>query len=215
VKSLFRYGTALYYLRQYKQAQHEFSNLLKVDPHNKNGLEYLRHTDQKLAKIKREAYEKLYQGEIIGESTGIGKRVIQVEEINMDEKLSQIIEEENSNDLEKVKLSNKNENMKNSNMIEEIEEEKVPEKLKERSSKIEFLSKTDVSNIQRSKQIKIINEFIENSEEQEELRKLEVERKEKKNRRKRGKRKNKNKASGNINQNFKEEKKVDNSENNI
>jgi len=179
VKSLFRYGTALYYLKKYKQAKLEFSNLLRVDPHNKNGQQYLRHTEEKLAKIKLEAYEKLYLGEIIGDSTSIGKNVIQVEEINLDSKLAQ----------NTPKLADA-----------PIEEPAAPQEETsplERESKTEFLSKTDVSNIHRDKEEdKKIDDFIENYEEQEELKRLEQERKSsKKGKKKRGKRKKKSKES--------------------
>lgn len=182
VKSLFRYGTALYYLRQYKQAKMEFSNLLRVDPRNKNGQEYLRHTEQKLAKIKIEAYEKLYLGEIVGGSTGIGKSIIKVQEINIDKK-------EAENIPEKIEFK------------EEDKSEEIKEEVKEeRESKTELLSKTDVSNIKRDKgEDKSINEFIENPEEQEELRRLEEERKN--NQRKKGKKKNRKRGKGKKNKN--------------
>lgn len=180
-KSLFRHGTALYQLKKYKEAKREFNNLLKIEPSNKNGLEYLRHTEQKLAKIKDEAYEKLYYGEIIGGSTGIGKNVIKVEEIHMDPKLQQQI----------------------SNHVTELQEKKeqdLPEHTKEnkaeRESKNEFLSKTDVSNITRNKEeAKGLDDFVEDAEEQAELRKLEEERKGKKSK-KRRKRKDRKSEEG-------------------
>lgn len=190
IKSLFRHGTALYYLKRYKEAKREFNNLLRIEPSNKNGFEYLRHTDQKLSKIKTEAYEKLYYGEIVGDTTSKGVSVIRVEEINLDPKLRQQMEEQ------KEKVANKD-------LVKEIE---VKEKLEDskhdgvRESKTEFLTKTDVSNIARNKgEQKNLDEFVENKEELEELKKLEEERKNDGNKRK--KRKDRKKKNKNNNQN--------------
>lgn len=189
MKSLFRHGTALYYLKRYKEAKREFNNMLKIEPSNKNGLEYLRHTDQKLSKIKTEAYEKLYYGEIVGDTTSKSVSVIRVEEINLDPKLKQQLEEQ------KEKAAN--------SLVKEIE---IPEKAEDskndgvRESKTEFLTKTDVSNIARNKgERKDLDEFVENKEEMEELKKLEEERKNNSN--KRRKRKDRKKKNKNNNQN--------------
>lgn len=196
VKSLFRHGTALYYLKKYKEAKHEFNNLLRADPSNKNGLEYLRHTEQKLAKIKAEAYEKLYYGEIIGNTTGIGKGVIKVEEIHMDPKLKKQMEEEKQAKLDQVE--DKPTDSKSKPLIKEIdstENSKTADAAPARESKSEFLSKTDVSGITRNKEEqKDTSQFVENAEEEEELRKLEEERQNQK-AKKKGKRKNKKKKT--------------------
>jgi tetratricopeptide (TPR) repeat protein len=191
VKSLFRHGTALYYLKKYKESKHEFNNLLRLDPQNKNGMEYLRHTDQKLAKIKLEAYEKLYYGEIIGDSTQIGRSVIKVEEIHMDSKLKLQVQEENSR---KAKASSSD--TKNS-LIQEIPDDDQlngnDDPASERKSKVEFLEKTDVSGITRAKEEeKSLGDFVENEDEEEELRKLkELSRKQKPRKGKRNHKKNK------------------------
>lgn len=190
MKSLLRHGTALYYLKRFKEAKWEFNNMLIIEPSNKNGLEYLRHTDQKLSKIKLEAYEKLYYGEIVGNTTSKGVSVIRTEEINLDPKQRQQMEEQ------KEKVASKK-------LIEEVEEVKNEGV---RESKTEFLTKTDVSNIARNKgERKDVDEFVENKEELEELKRLEEERKnDSKKRRKRKDRKKKNKNT-NIEQNVQDQ----------
>lgn len=195
-KSLFRHGLALYRLKKYKEAKREYNNLLKVDPKNKNGLEYLRHTDQKLANIKREAYDKLYYGEIIGDSTRRGNKIIPVEEINMDPKLKKQVEEEESKKQDATQDTN-------TSHVKEIPKQGVKEsdKPQDRESKHEFLSKTDVSNITRNKEnTKDVNEFVEDANEEEELKRLEEERKAKGNKKgKKGKKKGKkNKGKNNV-----------------
>jgi hypothetical protein len=164
---LFRHGTALYYLKRYKEAKHEFNNLLRVDPNNKNGIEYSKHTDQKLSKIKMEAYEKLYYGEINGNSTSIGVNVIKVEEINMDPKLKKQIDEKHVADSNHQNSQPEKENSK----ISEVNGD--DRTVEERQSKSEFLSKTDVSGIKRDKEeTKKLDDFVENAEEEEELKRL-------------------------------------------
>jgi tetratricopeptide (TPR) repeat protein len=184
MKSLLRHGTALYYLKRYKEAKREFNNMLIIEPSNKNGLEYLRHTDQRLSKIKLEAYEKLYYGEIVGNTTSKSVSVIKTEEINLDPKQRQQMEEQ------KEKIASKK-------LIEEVEAAKNGGV---RESKTEFLTKTDVSNIARNKgERKDVDEFVENKEELEELKRMEEERKnDSKKRRKRKDRKKKNKNSKNT-----------------
>jgi tetratricopeptide (TPR) repeat protein len=190
MKSLLRHGTALYYLKRFKEAKWEFNNMLIIEPSNKNGQEYLRHTDQKLSKIKLEAYEKLYYGEIVGNTTSKSVSVIITEEINLDPKQRQQMEEQ------KEKIASKK-------LIEEVEEAKNGGV---RESKTEFLTKTDVSNIARNKgERKDVDEFVENKEELEELKRLEEERKnDSKKRRKRKDRKKKNKNT-NIDQNVEDQ----------
>jgi tetratricopeptide (TPR) repeat protein len=190
MKSLLRHGTALYYLKRFKEAKWEFNNMLIIEPSNKNGQEYLRHTDQKLSKIKLEAYEKLYYGEIVGNTTSKGVSVIRTEEINLDPKQRQQMEEQ------KEKIASKK-------LIEEVEEVKNEGV---RESKTEFLSKTDVSNIARNKgERKDVDEFVENKEELEELKRLDEERKnDSKKRRKRKDRKKKHKNT-NIDQNVQDQ----------
>ena len=144
LKSMFRHGTALYYLKRYKEAKHAFNNLLRMDPNNKNGIEYLKHTDQKLSKIKMEAYEKLYYGEINGDSTSVGVNVIRVEEIHMDPKLKKQIDEQH------VSGSNHAPQEKENSKISEVNGD--DRTVEERQSKADFLSKTDVSGITRDKE---------------------------------------------------------------
>jgi len=118
-----------------------------------------------LAKIKDEVYEKLYYGEIIGGSTGIGKNVIKVEEIHMDPKLQQQINN-HASELEAKKEAD---------LTQDIKESKT-----ERESKNEFLSKTDVSGIKRQKEdSKGRDQFVENAEEEAELKRLQDDRKNK------------------------------------
>ena len=59
VKSIGRRGTANYYLGNIKQAKRDFVRALKLDENNNQFFEYLRKTDEKLLKIKQEAYEKI------------------------------------------------------------------------------------------------------------------------------------------------------------
>lgn len=179
LKSLFRHGTALYYLKRYKEAKREFSNLIRLDPKNKNGVEYLRHTEQKLSKIKHEAYEKLYFGEIVGDTTGYGNGIIRVEEINLDPKIRKEIEEQ------KAKVEQNHANTNNS----KIQSPNIPEEKQEisgRESKNELLSKTELGNITRQKEdSKDASAFVESAAEEEELRKLEEERKKSKGKKRR------------------------------
>lgn len=166
-KSLFRRGTALYHLKRYKEAKAAFNKLLMVDPKSKDGLSYLTHTEQKLSKIKMEAYEKLCYDEPIGDSTKIGNKVIPVQEVNVDPKL----------------LAEKD--MNRSVSAEGSEE--LPQR--ERESRTDFLSKTDVSKkLRGEEQVKGLSDFIEN-EEAEELKKLQEERNTTKQRRKKKDRK--------------------------
>ena len=59
VKSIGRRGTANYYLGNIKQAKRDFVRALKLEPANKQFFEYLKKTEEKLLKIKQEAYEKM------------------------------------------------------------------------------------------------------------------------------------------------------------
>jgi len=59
VKSIGRRGTANYYLGNIKQAKRDFVRGLKLEEGNKQFYEYLSKTEEKLQKIKQEAYEKM------------------------------------------------------------------------------------------------------------------------------------------------------------
>ena len=59
VKSLGRRGTACYYLDKFRQAKRDFVVALGLDPNNKQFREYLKKTDERLNKIRGEAYERM------------------------------------------------------------------------------------------------------------------------------------------------------------
>ena len=59
MKSIGRRGTANYYLGNIKQAKRDFVRGLKLEEGNKQFYEYLSKTEEKLQKIKQEAYEKM------------------------------------------------------------------------------------------------------------------------------------------------------------
>lgn len=58
IKSLGRRGTARYYLDKLSDAQSDFKEVLKLE-NNKSISEYLSKVNDKLVKIKYEAYEKM------------------------------------------------------------------------------------------------------------------------------------------------------------
>ena len=183
IKSMFRLGTALYKLKKYKEAKRLFNSMVMIDPNNKNGLEYLSHTEQKLSKIRMEAYESLLAGEIIGNSTQIGIKTIKINEYNLDQRFSEEIR--NGDDTLKVH-SNSNETIIPC-LVEEIPEE--PQEVTERESKIEFLSRTSIEDNRKDKlELKGLNDFVESANEEKELKKLQQERnRSKKNKKKRNK----------------------------
>lgn len=194
LKARFRHGTALYYLKRYKEAKREFNNLLKIDSKNKGGLERLQQIEVKLSKIKQEAFDKLKFGEIIGDSTSASVDVINVELINN----------------EQSKPANtKNTDLKepaSGSMVSEVDskqtESKQSEADSERESRTNFLSKTDVSNITRAKgetTIKPQDDDVYEADELEELKKLQQERdQQQQNSKKKNKRnRKKNKKKGN------------------
>ena len=59
VKSLGRRGTAAYHLHDYKQAKRDFLQALDKEPTNAQFKHYMSKTEEKLRKIKAEAYEKM------------------------------------------------------------------------------------------------------------------------------------------------------------
>ena len=183
IKSMFRYATALFKLKKYKEAKKVFNNLVMIDPKNKNGLEYLAHTEQKLSKIRMEAYDNLLSGEIVGDSTKIGTRTIKVQEFNLDQRFVEGIK--NGNDLHLENSSSHEANIPR--LVEEVNNES--QEVSERESKTEFLSRTTIEDNKTDKaEQKGLKDFVENSNEEEELKKLQQERsKAKKNKRKKNK----------------------------
>lgn len=191
IKSMFRLGIAQYKLKRYKEAKKTFNNMVKTDPKNANGLEYLAHTEQKLSKIRLEAYEKLCSGEIVGDSTKIGTKTIKVKEFNLDQRFMEGVS--NGDDIHNENSSSKETSIPS--LVEEVEEAST--ETAERESKIEFLSRTAIeeTNTDKTEQ-KGLSDFVENANEEEELKKLQQERnKPKKNKKKK---KNKNKKKGLI-----------------
>jgi len=59
VKSIGRRGTSNFYLGNYKQAKRDYVRVLKLEPENRQFYEYLKKTEEKLLKVKQEAYEKM------------------------------------------------------------------------------------------------------------------------------------------------------------
>ena len=171
VKSIFRHGTALYYLKRFKESRREFNNLLKIDINNKDGIHRLEQIEQKLSKIKQEAYDKISYGEIIGDTTSTNVQIIEVDEINLDEHIKKQKEDEKQK-------SNEESNQDSPTVTQEDNDKSEPENIAERESKQILLSKTDVSNISRSKGETQIasNDNVYDADELEEFKKLEEER---------------------------------------
>ena len=169
---MMRRGTAQYYLKEWKQAKKDFSRVAELEPSNKNALKYLSQTEERLNKIKIDAYQNIvFYADIEGESTGIGKGVIRVEELNIDpaapspqEKVTpQVVEKES----------------------EEKQGREIPSKVE---SMISGIGQT--KGVQKTRDAE---DFVE-ADEEEELRKLEEERrKEKKNKKKKKGKKKKDK----------------------
>ena len=59
VKSLGRRGTAAYYLGKIKEAMRDFVEIITLEPKNVQFLEYLKKCEERLQKIRDEAYEKM------------------------------------------------------------------------------------------------------------------------------------------------------------
>lgn len=59
VKSLGRRGTAAYYLGKIKEAMRDFVEIITLEPKNVQFVEYLKKCEERLQKIRDEAYEKM------------------------------------------------------------------------------------------------------------------------------------------------------------
>lgn len=163
---------------------------------NKGGLERLQQIQIKVSKIKQEAYEKITKGEIIGDSTSHDVHLIDISEINLDEKFKpQNTTQTDHAESTIIPMDDSDNDAEEPSEETNDKSEEVKENVQERESKSEFLSKTDISNISRPKEeVKIqITDEVYDADELEELKKLEEERnndkKSKKNKNKRNKKK--------------------------
>ena len=89
-KSLSRRGTAAYYLQDFKQARRDFQSVLAREPGNKQFQSYLEKSEERLRKIREEAYEKMTRSVMFTDLVQMGfeeqATTVFVSEMNLDEK---------------------------------------------------------------------------------------------------------------------------------
>lgn len=119
IKSLGRRGTASYYLGNIKEAQLDFFKTLELEPTNKLFLEYLKKTEEKLIKVKMEAYEKMSRRVIFTDLKEMGfddhAAIVPVTEIHLDEQQNAQLQQKKEEVVQQQTKKNKKKRNKRKN----------------------------------------------------------------------------------------------------